>query len=194
MVFLKRIIKSLIKFGKGKKKKKAKKTVKPKRAFKKKTVKKSPRKKRPRLSQKKTSTRKKKKTVKRKRKFLSVKKSAKKPKRKIGKRKSAVKAKKAKTVPRKKPAPQKSQQPQGVLIGRITHYFSRIEVVVLEMTHGRLSIGERILIEGHGYQFTQKVASLQIESHDVKSARKGQLVGLKVVKKAHAGNRVYKLP
>ena len=77
-------------------------------------------------------------------------------------------------------------------IGEVTHYFTRIQVVVLKMTAGTLSVGDSIRIRGNGTEFVQKVQSLQIESVDVKSARKGQLVGLKVSKQARPGDRVFK--
>ena len=80
-----------------------------------------------------------------------------------------------------------------VCIGEITHYFSRIQVVVLKITGGKLCVGENIRIQGKGTDFAQKVQSLQIESVDVKSANKGQLVGLKVRKKARPGDKVYKI-
>lgn len=80
-----------------------------------------------------------------------------------------------------------------VRVGEITHYFSRIQVVVLKITAGKLCVGENIRIQGKGTDFAQKVQSLQIESVDVKSAKKGQLVGLKVLKKARPGDRVYKI-
>jgi hypothetical protein len=81
---------------------------------------------------------------------------------------------------------------QEACVGEITHFFSRIQVVVLKMTRGSLSVGDYIRIFGKGADFTQKVGSLQIESVDVKSAHKGQLVGLKVHKAVKVGSRVYK--
>ena len=87
----------------------------------------------------------------------------------------------------------KPQPSAGVLTGEITHYFSKISVVVVKMTHGTLSVGNRIHIQGKGADFTQKVDSLQIESRDVKIAPKGQLVGLKVIKPAKPGDKVFKL-
>lgn len=80
-----------------------------------------------------------------------------------------------------------------VCIGEVTHFFSRIQVIVLKMNSGNLLVGDRIRISGHKTDFIQKVKSLQIESVDVKSARKGQLVGLKVGKKAKPGDQVFKL-
>lgn len=61
------------------------------------------------------------------------------------------------------------------------------------MTEGRITIGDKIRIMGKGADFVQKVGSLQIESIDVKTARKGQLVGLKVDKVVKVGSKVYKV-
>lgn len=79
-----------------------------------------------------------------------------------------------------------------VRIGEITHFFSRIQVVVLQITAGTLSVGDNIHVQGKNTDFSQAVESLQIESVDVRSAHKGQLVGLKVRKKAKPGDKVYK--
>jgi len=80
-----------------------------------------------------------------------------------------------------------------VSVGEVTHFFSRIQVIVLKMNSGNLLVGDRIRISGRKTDFIQKVKSLQIESVDVKSARKGQIVGLKVSKKAKPGDQVFKL-
>jgi len=76
-------------------------------------------------------------------------------------------------------------------IGSITHYFSRIEVVVIKLSKAGLSVGNTIHLLGSTTDFTQKVKSLQIESVDVQSAKKGELVGLKVGKKAKEGDKVF---
>ena len=82
---------------------------------------------------------------------------------------------------------------QGVLVGEITHYFSRIQVVVLKMTKGTLKLGDKIHIHGRLTDFIQKVDSLQIESVNVQTVRQGQLVGLKVIQKTKEGDRAFKL-
>ena len=87
-----------------------------------------------------------------------------------------------------------AQPPAGVLTGEVTHYFSKIMVVVVKITRWSLAIGNRIQIKGNITNFSQKVESLQIESRDVKVAPKGQLVGLKVVQSAKPGDKVFKLP
>ncbi len=81
---------------------------------------------------------------------------------------------------------------QGVLVADITHYFSKIMVCVLKMRRS-LAAGDTIRIKGRKTDFVQKVESLQIESIDVKTARKGQLVGLKVKEACKEGDLVFKV-
>ncbi|MGE0269132.1 MAG: hypothetical protein AB7S78_11840 [Candidatus Omnitrophota bacterium] len=79
------------------------------------------------------------------------------------------------------------------LVGSVTHYFSKINVVVLKIEKLELKIGDKINIKGKVTDFIQKVNSLQIESVDVKVAKRGQLVGLKVSKSVQVGDKCYKL-
>lgn len=95
----------------------------------------------------------------------------------------------------KRPAPAvvpKPQEKPGELVGEVTHFFSRIQVVVVKIKRGTLSAGDKIRVRGASSDFVQSVGSMQIESVDVKSARSGQLIGLKVVKPARVGDKVYK--
>lgn len=89
------------------------------------------------------------------------------------------------------PFAEEKKSPKEVCVGQITHFFPRIQVVVLKMTGGTISVGNTIHIKGRGTDLIQKVGSLQIESVDVKTARKGQLVGLKVEKAVKVGSKVY---
>ena len=85
-----------------------------------------------------------------------------------------------------KPAPE-------FFVGEITHYFQKISVVVVHVVEHPILIGDLIHIKGKGVDFTQKVESLQVESKDVRFARKGELVGLQVVKPAKLGDKIYKI-
>ena len=82
--------------------------------------------------------------------------------------------------------------PSLVQVGVITHYFDRIKVCVVKLTQGTVLIGDKLTIFGPKTKFVQKVWSLQIESEDVKVAKKGQLIGLKVDKIVAVGDKVYK--
>jgi translation elongation factor EF-1alpha len=65
-------------------------------------------------------------------------------------------------------------------IGRVTHYFSKIGVGVVELTKGDLKVGETIHIKGHTTDLYQKVDSMQMEHAPVQSAKKGESFGLHV--------------
>jgi len=94
----------------------------------------------------------------------------------------------------KKPAKStlKVIDPSLVETGVITHYFERIKVCVVQLTQGTVLIGDKLTILGPKTKFVQKVWSMQIESEDVKVAKKGQLIGLKVDKLVAVGDKVYK--
>ncbi|MDE2027305.1 MAG: hypothetical protein KGK03_02045 [Candidatus Omnitrophica bacterium] len=77
-------------------------------------------------------------------------------------------------------------------VGNITHYFDRIKVCVVQVTFGTVLIGDKLTVLGPKTKFIQKVWSMQIESEDVKVAKKGQLIGLKVDKVVSVGDKVYK--
>lgn len=101
-----------------------------------------------------------------------------------------AKAKPKKNVKSKKPA---KKQKIGKVIGRITHYFSDIEVAVINLTVP-LKQGDKIrIIGGQDTDFEQKADSMQIDHDKVKSAKKGDSVGLKVDEIVRDGYKVYKI-
>lgn len=78
-------------------------------------------------------------------------------------------------------------------IGKISHYFSNIGVGVIDLT-APLKEGDEIrIVGGEETDFTQQVESMQIEHEKVKSAKKGDSVGMKVNEKVREGYSVYKL-
>ena len=66
------------------------------------------------------------------------------------------------------------------LIGRITHYFSRLSVCSIELTDDELKVGDTIHVSGKNTDFTQTVGSMQIEHQNINQAEKGKVVGVKV--------------
>lgn len=81
---------------------------------------------------------------------------------------------------------------EGKLIGKVTHYFSKIGVAVLELSDS-LKVGDTIRIVGGETDFTQQVESMQIEYDKIEVAKSGDSVGLKVDQKVRDGYRVYRL-
>lgn len=76
-------------------------------------------------------------------------------------------------------------------IGRITHFFSKISVAVIELK-APLSVGDTIVVKGPNTDFEQVVDSMQIEHENVQRAEKGQSVGLKVIERVRETDAVYK--
>jgi translation elongation factor EF-1alpha len=80
-----------------------------------------------------------------------------------------------------------------VLVGRITHYFGKVGVAVVEVTAGELAVGDTIHIKGHTSDTTQRVDSLQIEHLPVPKIVKGQAAGMKVGVHVHEHDAVFKV-
>ncbi len=79
---------------------------------------------------------------------------------------------------------------QKTLVGTIAHYYNKIGVAVVELT-GALKVGATISIEGPNTKLTQVVDSMQIEHDQVKEAKKGQAIGMKVKDKVHEKDQVF---
>ena len=79
-----------------------------------------------------------------------------------------------------------------VEVGKVTHFFSKISVAVVELS-AALSVGDRIAVKGPTTDFEQAVESMQIEHVNVKKAEKGQSIGLKVNERVRENDTVYKV-
>ncbi|MBW3015676.1 translation elongation factor-like protein [Candidatus Woesearchaeota archaeon] len=77
-------------------------------------------------------------------------------------------------------------------IGKITHFFDKISVAVLELTD-TIKLGDKISIEGHDNVVEMTVDSMQIEREPVEEAGDGQSIGLKTPEAVKPGDIVYKL-
>jgi putative protease len=81
---------------------------------------------------------------------------------------------------------------ESEVIGKITHYFPKIGVAVIELT-GTLALGDTIHIKGATTDFTQEITSMQIEHKEVEEALSGQSIGLKVNEPCREHDIVYRL-
>jgi len=78
------------------------------------------------------------------------------------------------------------------LIGKVTHYFGKIGVAVIELDD-TLKVGDEIRIVGGETDFTQTVESMEMEHKKIEEARAGDSIGLKVSQKVREGYKVYKI-
>ncbi|MEK7080340.1 MAG: hypothetical protein AAB925_00715 [Patescibacteria group bacterium] len=79
------------------------------------------------------------------------------------------------------------------LVGKITHYFSNISVAVIDLSSSLKEGDEIRIVGGENTDFNQTVDSMQVDHKEVKIAKKGDSVGLKVKEKVHEGYKVYKV-
>ena len=78
-------------------------------------------------------------------------------------------------------------------IGKVTHYFSHINVAVINLS-GTLKEGDTIRIAGgENTDFNQEIDSMEVGHKKVKTAKKGDSVGMKVNEKVREGYHVYKI-
>ena len=78
-------------------------------------------------------------------------------------------------------------------IGRVAHYFGKIQVAVIEIEAGSLSVGDTIHIKGRTSDFTQTVESMEVEHQAIETAAAGQAVGLRVLEHAREHDDVFKV-
>ena len=77
-------------------------------------------------------------------------------------------------------------------IGKVTHYYNRIGVAVLEL-EGGLKVGDTIHIMGSSTDFVQQVSSMEIEHRKMQAVGAGADVALKVDDVVREGDEIYRV-
>ena len=65
-------------------------------------------------------------------------------------------------------------------------------MAIIKLKSG-LKIGDKIHIKGANDDFKQVIRSMQINKKDIKGAKKGDEIGIKVSKPAHENGKVFKV-
>ena len=81
---------------------------------------------------------------------------------------------------------------EGERIGKVSHYFDKISVAVLDLERG-LKVGERVHFLGRHTDFRQQITSMQIEHEAVEEVKAGQDVAVKVTQRVRRGDSVFRL-
>ncbi|MFC2071113.1 translation elongation factor-like protein [Chloroflexota bacterium] len=79
-----------------------------------------------------------------------------------------------------------------VEIGKVSDFFARPVVAGIELT-APLKAGDAIHIKGHTTDIEMTVESMQVNNVDVKEAKAGDAVGIKVIDRVRRGDTVYKV-
>lgn len=77
-------------------------------------------------------------------------------------------------------------------VGKVTDYFAKAVVAGIELMNP-LSAGDTIHIKGHTTDLEMVVESMQIQNSNVKEARAGDSVGVKVPDRVRRGDMVFKV-
>ncbi len=79
-----------------------------------------------------------------------------------------------------------------VEIGKVSDFFARPVVAGIELA-ALLKVGDRIHITGHTTDMELTVDSMQINNVDVKEAKAGDSVGIKVSDRVRRGDTIFKV-
>ena len=78
-----------------------------------------------------------------------------------------------------------------MLIGEVTHYYSRIGVAALKL-EAPLHGDDRLHFLGHTTDFEQAAESMEIDHRSVDVARAGDDVVMHILKRVREGDKVYR--
>ena len=78
-------------------------------------------------------------------------------------------------------------------IGYVSKFFGQISVAAIEITVGKLTVGDTIHFKGHTTDLKEQVTSMQVEHDVVESAKMGDSIGVKVGEKVRRKDKVFKI-
>jgi len=84
----------------------------------------------------------------------------------------------------------KNKEKKEKEIGVVSSYFSHVGVAAIKLS-SVLKVGDKVHIKGHTTDFEVPIKSIQIERKAVKSAKKGDHIGIKVPEKVRPNDKVF---
>ncbi len=79
------------------------------------------------------------------------------------------------------------------LVGTVIHFFKGPSVAVVKVSEGELALGDEIHVLGHTSDFTEKIASMEVDHQKVETAKQGDEVAIQVVARARPHDQVFKV-
>jgi len=79
------------------------------------------------------------------------------------------------------------------LIGTVVHYFKGPSVAVVRVTEGTLAVGDQIRFHGHTTDFTEQIASMEVNHQKVPLAKAGDEVAIQVADRTRQHDQVFKV-
>ena len=72
------------------------------------------------------------------------------------------------------------------LVGKVVHYYDKIGVAIIELK-APLLVGDLLMFKRGDREFMQPVSSMEINHESVMKAKKGDVIGVKVVQRTDSG-------
>jgi acyl-CoA hydrolase len=79
----------------------------------------------------------------------------------------------------------------GELLGKVTHYYDKIQVAVLRLDR-TVKVGETVRFLGRITDFEQQITSMQVEHQAVNEGAPSSEVAVKVQEPVRGGDSVYR--
>jgi len=79
------------------------------------------------------------------------------------------------------------------LIGTVVHYFKGPSVAVVRVTEGELAVGDQVRFHGHTTDFSEQIASMEVNHQKVERARPGEEVAIQVTDRTRQHDQVLKV-
>lgn len=76
-------------------------------------------------------------------------------------------------------------------VGTILHYWPRAGAAQIELDHAMLQVGDAIRIRGHGHEFVQEIASLEIDHRAHREGHPGEHIAIAVDQPVHEKDEVF---
>ena len=76
-------------------------------------------------------------------------------------------------------------------VGVVREYFRKIGVGAVEITRGKIRVGDTLKFKGHTTDFIQRIESIQENLQPIMEASEGDFVGIKVDERVREGDLVF---
>jgi putative protease len=81
----------------------------------------------------------------------------------------------------------------GDQVGVVVNFYAKPSVAAIKVTSGSIKKGDLLKYKGHTTDFTEEVASIEINNQPVEEAKANDLIGIKVKERVRENDKVYKV-
>jgi len=83
------------------------------------------------------------------------------------------------------------EQEKEKAVGVVREYFRKVGVGAVQVTRGKIRVGDTLKFKGHTTDFVQRVESIQENLQPIMEASEGDFVGIKVDERVREGDLVF---